>query len=212
MSAYRELLLGCGHFRDRRLDVRQFVSKELYDPQIPESERWRFVTTVDINPSCNPDYVMDLEKGFETSQKPRPNDIDLFRSIGDVYWVLRDNVFDEVHAYEVLEHLGDQGNATQFFGDFDEMYRVLKPGGFLCGSVPSRYSPWLWGDPGHRRAILPESLTFLSRPCYDQVGKTWMADYRGMFVGDWDVVHCRDNEENMFFILRAVKPARGPKC
>lgn len=212
MTVYRELLYGCGHSRIRKMDP--FVWKSpntALCEGVSNEDRWQFVTTVDINPACEPHYVMDLDRGLQTLGKPMPRDLELFeqRESGFDSWRIRDSVFDEVHAYEVLEHLGDQGDTAAFFGDFDEIWRVLKPGGWLCASVPSRYSCWLWGDPGHRRAILPQTLQFLCRPAYDrQLGVTPMSDYRQLFAGDWDVVYSYDNEENHNFILQAVKPAR----
>jgi len=208
MTLYRELLIGCGHRRDRLLDPFMYVSPNPAPPAATQCTRWQHVTTVDINTACRPDYIMDLEKGLRTLRPPLPNDVDLFRSTGNVFWTLKDNIFSEVHAYEVLEHLGHQGNVTEFFGDFDELWRVLAPGGWLCATVPSRYSVWLWGDPGHRRAILPAMLQFLNRPNYRNLGRSPMSDYRDLFVSDWDVVHSYDNEETHSFVLQAVKPAR----
>lgn len=207
MTPYRELLIGCGHRRKRQLDPYVYMSPM----RVQHSNvRWMRVTAVDINPRCEPDYVMDLEQGLRTLQRPRPGDEHLFRQVTDIGYKLDDDTFDEVHAYEVLEHLGHQGNIAEFFGDFDELWRVLKPGGWLCATVPSRYSVWLWGDPGHRRAILPAALQFLHRPAYEeQLGRTPMSDYRDLFASDWDVVHSHDNEETHSFILQAVKPARG---
>lgn len=207
---YRELLIGCGYRRTRLIDP------YLYPAQYPArraepSERWTHVMAVDINPRCNPDYIMDLDKGLEIqTQCPMPDDIDLFKSLGDVVMV-RDSVFDEVHAYEVLEHLGSQGDHLKFFADFDELWRVLRPGGYLCATVPSRYSMWMWGDPGHRRAILQGSLGFLRRPNYDAwLETTPMTEYRDVFKGDWDIVNSYDNEDTHSFVLQAVKPARPP--
>lgn len=205
MSVYRELLIGCGYRRTRLLDPYHYQSPSV-GPQ--SSERWKYVTAVDLNPACNPDYVMNLEKGLRTLQRPKPNDVDLFKSYGEVYFQLKQNIFDEVHAYEVLEHLGHQGNVAEFFGDFDELWDVLKPGGWLCATVPSRYSVWLWGDPGHRRVILPAMLQFLNRPSYAGLGRSPMSDYRDQFSSDWDVTYSYDNEETHSFILQAVKPAR----
>lgn len=205
MTAYRELLIGCGYRRIRLLDPHHYKSPT----EGPQSEqRWHQVVSVDLNRNCKPDYVMDLEKGLETAQQPIGHDAELFKSIGDVYWQLKDSVFAEVHAYEVLEHLGHQGDATTFFGDFDELWRVLRPGGWLCATVPSRYSAWYWGDPGHRRALPPQCLQFLCRTNYAGLGRSQMSDYRPLFVGDWDVVHSFDNDETHSFILQAVKPAR----
>jgi len=206
VTDYRELLIGCGFRRTRLLDPYHYRSPAEH-VEVDLSLRWKRVTAVDLNPDCQPDYVMDLEKGLHTLQKPAPDDADLFRR-SDLYWTLRDNTFQEVHAYEVLEHLGHQGNVSEFFGDFDELWRVLKPGGWLCATVPSRYSVWLWGDPGHRRVILPAMLQFLHRPNYAGLGQSPMSDYRRDFSGDWDVIYSYDDEETHSFILQAIKPAR----
>jgi SAM-dependent methyltransferase len=141
--------------------------------------------------------------------------LELLERAGDHFrgslWRFRSNSFDEVHAYEVLEHLGHQGNAAAFFRDFAEIWRILTPGGFLCATVPSRFSPWLWGDPGHTRAILPAHLIFLYRPHYDAaLGTSPSSDYRPVYPADFDILHTRDNEETHTFVLQAVKPIRPP--
>ena len=210
--SYRELLLGCGYRRQRLLDPLQH-RKPAEPPR--DEDRWQQVTRVDINPDCKPDYVMDLEQGLATQERPANEDLFNVEPAGRraVRWALKPNLFDEVHAYEVLEHLGRQGDVASFFAHFDAIYRVLKPGGFLCATVPSRYSVWLWGDPGHRRVIYPTSLLFLHRPHYDQAcGSSPSSDYRPYFNCDFDLVYSYDNEETHAFILQAIKPARPPQC
>lgn len=142
--------------------------------------------TCDMNADHSPDVVHDLES------VPYP-------------WP--DNTFDEVHAYEVLEHLGRQGDFRSFFAQFQELWRILKPGGYLCGTSPARGSPWLWGDPGHTRSIQPESFVYLSREEYEkQVGKTAITDYRFCYSGDFrPVIMMPDCEGTFLFILKAVK-------
>jgi SAM-dependent methyltransferase len=180
-TPYRELLLGCGRSRDKRLVCPSNMQ-----------QAWLGLMTADSNPDVRPTVVIDLARKV---------------------WPWRDNTFDEVHAYEILEHLGRQGDADSFFGTFADIYRVLKPGGFLAATVPSRFSPYLWADPGHTRAILPESLHFLRQTTYGQcdgLHPSPMSDYRSIWRGDFDVVRSDDDHRLHRFILQAVKPARRP--
>lgn len=146
------------------------------------------LTTLDIEPSHKPDIVHDLNV---------------------CPWPLEDNSFNEVHAYEVLEHLGRQGDYRSWFAHFTEIWRILKPNGFLFATCPSAKSPWLWGDPGHTRAVTLESLTFLIQPEYDkQVGVTALTDYRSIYRADFEPMVIQDDGTHLKIILRAIKPSR----
>lgn len=153
----------------------------------PNGEAFTDLTTLDIDPACRADLTWDL------NVIPMP---------------FTDNAFDEIHASEVLEHTGQQGDWRFFFAQFAEFWRILKPGGFLCASCPSLSSPWLWGDPGHTRVIAPQSLIFLQQPQYEQVGRTAMTDYRDVWRADYDVVFQHDDGQSFRFCLQAVKPSR----
>jgi SAM-dependent methyltransferase len=159
-----------------------------HDKRLGFSPNWHELVTLDINPDHKPDVVWDLE------QMPLP---------------FPDNRFDEIHAYEVLEHTGRQGDWRFFFRQWDEFWRLLKPGGVFFATCPDWRSPWAWGDPGHTRVIAPECLVFLSQPEYArQVGKTSMTDYRPWYAGDFLPVLHETVEGSFRFALRAVKPAR----
>lgn len=114
-----------------------------------------------------------------------------------------DNHFDEIHAYDVLEHLAAQGDYQFFFREFSEYWRILKPGGHFFATVPSLTSPWLWGDPSHRRVICRETLVFLSQAQYGtQVGQTKMSDFRYLYKANFECVHAEDRGGTFLFILR----------
>jgi|SRR5215475_5157178 len=149
---------------------------------------WSGLVTLDHDPLCHPDVMHDLE------QLPLPFD---------------DESFDEIHAYEVLEHVGAQGDFRFFLDQFSDFYRILRPNGVVCGSCPAAGSVWVWGDPGHKRTIQPESLVFLSQEEYTkQVGVTAMSDYRHWYNADFQPTFSHVQDARFFFGLRAVKPSR----
>jgi SAM-dependent methyltransferase len=147
-------------------------------------DEWASLTTLDIDPSTKPDVVHDL------NVLPYP---------------FEDGAFDEIHAYEVLEHCGRQGDWKFFFDQFNEFYRMLKPGGMFVASVPMWDSMWAWGDPGHVRVICKGSLFFLRKAEYEQLGKTSMTDYRQWLNCDFETLAINESEHNFGFILRALK-------
>ena len=172
---YRELLIGCGASRVKRLSADN-------DPH------WKQLTTLDINPEHAPDVVWDL------TETRLPFD---------------DDSFDEIHAYEVLEHTGGQGDYKFFFAQFSDFWRILKPGGLLVGTSPAFDSPWAWGDPSHTRIVNRESLTFLDQSEYErQVGITAMSDFRYLYQADFQLLAATVRDESFQFILRAIKPSR----
>lgn len=155
---------------------------------LPGKEEWTDLVTLDIDPHAKPDVVHDLDV------LPYP---------------FADDQFDEIHASEVLEHCGRQGDWRFFLAQFAEFWRILKPGGVLCASCPSVASRWAFGDPGHTRLVQPESLLFLRQPNYDlQVGVTAMTDYRHAYHADFDIAFQDDDGESFRFVLKAVKPSR----
>ncbi len=151
------------------------------------TREWTHLVTLDIDPTHNPDIVHDL------NALPYP---------------FAENTFDEIHAYEVLEHCGRQGDAVYFFAQFTEFHRILKPGGFLCGTVPRHDREWAWGDPGHTRVFIPQTFLFLSQREYqERVGKTPMSDYRSMYKADFETTYLKTGDSTLYFVLKAQKEA-----
>jgi hypothetical protein len=147
--------------------------------------------TVDIDEATKPTVVCDLNL---------------------TPWPFESNSADEIHAYEVFEHLGRQGDLISFFSTFYECWRILKPGGHLAATVPMWNSLWAFSDPGHSRIISAGSLVFLDQKQYhDQVGKTPMADYRAYWKGDFspEPGGILEGQERLLFVLKAHKPVRS---
>ena len=146
---------------------------------------WENLTTLDVNQLCNPDVIWDLCKF------PYP---------------FEDNAFDEIHAYEVLEHTGQQGDYKFFFDQFSEFWRILKPNGLIAASVPKWDTIWAWGDPSHTRVINDGTLVFLSQKQYKkQLGRTAMSDFTDCYKADFDIEDSEYKNDFFYFILKAVK-------
>lgn len=148
---------------------------------------WSTLITLDLMERHRPDIVCDLER------LPLP---------------FRDDSFNEIHAYEVLEHTGQQGDWRFFFAQFAEFWRILRPDGVLVGTSPGG-GPWLWGDPGHTRVISPQCFVFLDQTQYQrEVGVSPMTDYRSVYQADFEPVMTAVRDDVFGFIMRAKKPAR----
>lgn len=126
------------------------------------------LVTLDMNPNCGADVVHDLDS------HPLPFD---------------DNTFDELAAYDVLEHLGRQGDWRGFFSEFAEYWRILKPGGMFGLLVP--VGPDWHADPGHTRFFSSSWFRFLDQSWYaaalaegqqvtDYRGWAWKRDFETM--------------------------------
>ncbi|MGE3549679.1 MAG: methyltransferase domain-containing protein [Geobacter sp.] len=172
-------------YRELLIGCGQNITKKNF---VPGHENWNQLVTLDINPDHSPDVLWDL------NQLPLP---------------FEDNWFDEIHAYEVLEHCGKQGDYKFFFNQFSDFYRILKPGGTICGTCPHHLSVWAWGDPSHTRVIQKENFVFLSQNEYKiQIGTTAMSDFRYIYKSDFDVVFLSEDNDVLQFVLKAIKPSR----
>lgn len=152
---------------------------------------WSGLVTLDMNPAARADVTWDL------TDLPLP---------------FADDEAEEIHLYDVLEHTRPQGDWRGFFAEFQDFWRILKPGGTLHATVPAWAGAWAWGDPGHTRVIQHETLTFLHQPNYTaECGgpkPTNRTDYRPWFTGDFDLVWHQQWPVQYAFILQAVKPSR----
>jgi SAM-dependent methyltransferase len=145
------------------------------------------LVTVDMNPNCGATLVWDLE------QRPLP---------------FADAEFDEIHAYDCLEHWGKQGDWRAWFDEMAEYHRLLKPGGKFAAAVPIGGDHF--ADPGHTRFFASNHFLFLSQKFYDQqiaAGRP-ITDYRWYWKLDFDIVHLdagREPVHHLAVILQKPK-------
>jgi SAM-dependent methyltransferase len=180
----RYLLIGCGDARDKRVAFPSDAEVGQGSPE-PDFSGGELVT-LDADPEVGADIVHDLDV------LPYPLD---------------DDAFDEIHAYEVLEHCGTQGDAKFFFGQFRELWRALKPGGYLMISVPMWNDAIAWAVPDHRR-VLPEGAFGFLDAEYEQqhAGKRGVGSYKRL-RGDMNLkpLFKQETETQLFVVMRAIK-------
>lgn len=186
MMKRKQLLLGGGQSREKRMAIEESPEKD-----------FESLTVLDMQRPCN--VVFDLRRLYGYTPCGQIDTQNL---------PFEDNEFDEIHAYEVLEHIGSQGDFEGFFYEFGEYWRILKPDGLMFITCPMWDSPWAYADPGHTRVLPKEIFSFLSHEHYEQVGKPGSAcsDYR-QWLGDTNFVgHAfQETQHNLFVVLRAKK-------
>lgn len=179
----RYLLIGAGSEHGKRI---AFGASEQNGQGSPERDfKGGELVTLDVDPDLKPDVVHNLDV------LPYPFATD---------------EFDEIHAYEVLEHCGTQGDGAFFFGQFAEFWRILKPGGYFMASVPMWDSPQAWGVPDHRRCLPANIFGFLNQDYYKNLGKPGYADYRKWLgTTNFRCVGADEGKDNLHVVLQAVK-------
>ena len=178
--AKRIALLGCGHKREPLLSWSGGFTAYQGDGEIV-----RF----DHNPLCNPNVVCDLN--------------DLERGSGP--WL--GDGWDEVHAYEVWEHLGQQGDSRGFFTGVNSVADALVSDGKFLLSLPRHDSIWAWGDPDHTRVIPHVAWGYLEERFYDNLGETPSSDFRALIKWYWKVLSIGYLNEHCYAVcLQKDKP------
>lgn len=182
MKEQRSLLIGCGNSRVKK------VYLESQPDWIGE------LTTLDFNPSCGADVVFDLER-LCIPMKDQLH--------GTRILPFDDETFDELAAYDVLEHFGQQGNWRGFFSEMAEFHRILKPSGTFGIIVPIGQDALV--DPGHTRFFHATWFHFLSQSYYERVlaeGRP-VTDYRWYWTLNFDVLFMeQQNDHHVGVLLR----------
>lgn len=116
-----------------------------------------------------------------------------------------DNSFDYLTAFDFIEHIPRVVYAPQrrnaFIEFMNEVYRVLKPGGYFLSSTPAFPHAVAYRDPTHVNIITDETL-----PLYFDDTSRWAAIYG--FTGAFHIVRHEWRGPHIFAVLRKV-PVRS---
>src|SRR5262245_32011574 len=111
------------HFWSERLPYLREFARDHRVLQMGPGREESFGITADNLRSVRPNVLADLNRA------PYP---------------FKDNSFDAVYAFSIVEHLDN------FFGVFGELWRILKPGGFVVLLTPHFSNDASYIDPSHR--------------------------------------------------------------
>jgi SAM-dependent methyltransferase len=104
-------------------------------------------------------------------------------------WPWKDDSVDEVYCSHVLEHLTNLDEKWERVHFFNELYRVLKPGGTCKLILPHWCSNRYYGDPTHKEPFSEMGFEYLSREWRGTQAPHTDAEYApGMYTCDFQHV------------------------
>lgn len=168
----RSLLIGCGKNHAKQVQ---------YDGI---AEWTGELTTMDVNPTIGADIVFDMERVAQGGRMPFDAD-----------------TFDEIGAYNTMEHWGRQGDFRGWFHECGEYWRILKPGGLMSILVP--IGPDALADPGHTRFFQQNWFGFLSQKFYErnEVLGSCFTDYRWFWKKDFDILYMQEHDRHHLAVV-----------
>jgi SAM-dependent methyltransferase len=104
--------------------------------------------------------------------------VTLVHDVTTLPWPIADATFEGAVSHQLVEHLPQRLGADGrdlFFQFFDEVWRILKPGGLFSFDVPDYRWSGAYGDPTHRRYFHLQAFTHLWDPRRDALypRRTW---------------------------------------
>ncbi len=162
------LLIGCGNSREKKV---QYQGRAEWTGEL---------VTVDMDPNCGASFVMDLSRCFI----PHPAGLEE-PCAGSLPFC--NDTFDEIGAYDSMEHWGRQGDWRGWFCEMAEYHRILKSGGTMGIIVPIGNDAF--ADPGHTRFIQANHFNMLRQGWYEEqlAAGLPVTDYRWFWQKNFNI-------------------------
>lgn len=112
-----------------------------------------------IDLGCGP----NPREGFVGVDMFKMKGVDIVCNLAKDRWPFEDNSVSEAHASHFLEHLTNLGGKWERTHFFNELYRVLKPGGTAQLIFPHWCSNRYYGDPTHKEPFSEMGFLYLNR-------------------------------------------------
>jgi SAM-dependent methyltransferase len=103
-------------------------------------------------------------------------------------WPVPDAAYDAAISHQLIEHLPHKDTTAGkdvFFEFFDEVWRILKPGGTFSFDVPHHAWSGTYNDPTHRRFYNENSFSHLWTPSRDPLYPRKMWEFVDLRIDRW---------------------------
>lgn len=126
------------------------------------------------------------QEGFTGVDAIKFPGVDVVFDIRKKRWPWKDNSVDEVYCSHVLEHLTNLNEKWERVHFFNELFRVLKPGGTCKLVIPHWCSNRYYGDPTHKEPFSEMGFEYLVKSWRDSQAPHTDADHvPGMYTCDF---------------------------
>ncbi len=135
------------------------------------ANRAKFYEGKRLNIGCG----VESRRGYVNLDIANLPGIDVVHDLNKFPYPFRDNRFEEINAFNILEHLDDINKVMK------EIYRILKPGGIIRIIVPHFSSYGVWLDPTHKRCFAYDTFSYFCTPefnFYRLRGQSHYYDFR----------------------------------
>lgn len=145
--------------------------------------------------------------------------VDVVHDLTRFPWPIPNGTFDRAVSHQVIEHLPHSESVAGqdvFFAFFDEVWRILKPGGIFAFDVPHYGWPDAYCDPTHRRFYSEKAFNYFWTPERDPLypRKPWqLVSIRtdrwygiGGVINTWHVQKYAPRLDRLFCRLRFGVP------